>query len=408
MSLIARALERRAFSSAVPSDPRAIPANGEQLGFNAAGESVTDQTALNLVAFYACVRVLADTVASLPWHAYRDPDGFGVKVDPQPTLLANPHPGETNDLTDFDFKHAMMVSLAMRGNFYGYVQRRDRLEYPTDVMPLHPDWVDRRRDKTMGGRLVTRLLGDVVPNADIMHVRGFTLPGSSEGMSPLSMARHAIGLGLAAQRFGGAWFRDGAAPSGQLVSDHPLTPAQATENQKMWIQSHGGRRLPAVLSGGMKYEPITITPEESQFLQTRAFSITEMAMLVGVPPYLIGDVQKSTSFGRGIEQQSIGFVTYNLRSWLTRIEKSMGLHIPRGQYVKLNVDALLRGDVKTRNEAHRIAIEGGWRNPDEVRALEDLPPIPDGKGQMFRQPMNFTELGTTPDDEGESEEDDDE
>ena len=408
MSLLARALERRLFTSQVFSgDPR-IPSPLTDLGAHA-GEVVSDATALNLVAFYACVRLLADTIASLPWSAYRKDGGFSVEVDPQPRLVVNPHPGETADLTDFDFKHAVMVSLAMRGNFYGLVQSRDRLEYPTDVMPLHPDWVWRRRE---GGRVVTTINGDPVPNSDVVHIRGFTPPGSLEGLSPVGLARHAIGLGLAAQRFGSMWFRDGAAPSGQLTTEQDMSPENVTRQQRMWIESHGGRRLPAVLTGGMKYEPISITPEESQFLSTRVFSVTEMAMLVGIPPYLIGEVSKSTSFGRGIEQQSIGFVTYNLRSWLTRVEKSMSLHIPRGQFVKFAVEGLLRGDVKSRYDSYRIALQEGFMNPDEVRELEDRPPIPDGAGSKFRQPLNQGPLGRDPDaadpDPDEKEEDDDE
>jgi HK97 family phage portal protein len=171
---------------------------------------------------------------------------------------------------------------------------------------------------------------------------------------------------------------------------------QIKRTQRAWISSHGGRRRPAVLSGGFKWKAIQITPEESQFLQTRQFQGVEIAQMMGVPPHMIGIVDRSTSWGTGIEQQSIGFVTYTLRPWLTRIEAAMTEALPRGQFVKFNVDGLLRGDHKSRNEAYRIAIEGGWRNPDEVRALEDLPPIPGGVGAKFRQPMNYAPLGYDP------------
>jgi HK97 family phage portal protein len=266
-------------------------------------------------------------------------------------------------------------------------------------MPLHPDWVSRRRDLVGGfpaGPVVTHIGGERVPNADILHVRGMTLPGALEGLSPLNAARHAIGLGLAAQKFGGQWFGDGAAPSSMLTTDQNLPEKAVRQQQQNWVDSHGGRRLPAVLTGGFKWEPITITPEESQFLGTREFSIKEMAMLVGVPPHMIGDTERSTSWGTGIEQQGIGFVTYNLRSWLTRIEAAMGRLLPRGQFVKFNVDALLRGDLKSRYEAHKTAIEAGFMNPDEARELEDRPPIPGGTGQGYRQPLNYGPLGTKP------------
>ncbi len=118
--------------------------------------------------------------------------------------------------------------------------------------------------------------------------------------------------------------------------------------------------------------------------------------MLRVPPHMVAIVDKSTSWGTGIEQQSIGFVTYTLKPWLDRIEAAVNRVTPRGQFTKFNVNGLLRGDVKGRYEAYRIAVDGGWRNPDEIRALEDLPPIPGGAGQMYRQPMNFAPLGYDP------------
>jgi HK97 family phage portal protein len=379
--------ERRAVTKFGPIGR--IPSNGET-GFVHAGESVTEHTALNVISFFACVRLLADTVASLPWDAYRKRDGERRQVDPEPSLLRDPYPTGTA----FEWKHQMMVSLGVRGNFYGLVTARDVWEHPTAIQPLHPDDVLRHRDER--GRLVSRVGGEVVPNEDVFHVRGFTLPGSEEGLSPINLARHSIGLGLAAQRFGARWFADGAAPSSVLSTKEPMDEAQARRNQQEWIESHGGRRLPAFLSGGLEYKPITITPEESQFLGTREFTTKEMAMLVGVPPHMIGDVERSTSWGTGIEQQSIGFVTYNLRAWLVRIEEAVTGLLPRGQFVKFNVNALLRGDTKSRYEAYTQARNAGWMNADEIRQLEDRPPLPDGKGQEYLQPLNMGPLGSDP------------
>src|SRR5690606_15367313 len=129
--------------------------------------------------------------------------------------------------------------------------------------------------------VVVTVQGEEVPAADVFHIKGFTPPGALEGLSPLGLARHPIGLGWAAQRFGGQPFRDGSAPSGQTVTDQPMDPDQVKQAQQQWIATHGGRRLPAVMSGGLRYEPISITPEDSQFLETRQFTVTEMAMLVG-------------------------------------------------------------------------------------------------------------------------------
>jgi HK97 family phage portal protein len=371
----------------------AIPSNSD--GYDSTtGIGVNDRTALGLTAFYACVRLLSDTIASLPWDAYRKGDEEKVRreVTPQPSLLRSPAPG----MTGFDWRHMLMVSLAMRGNFYGEITQRDQLEYPTSIVPHHPDNVRIDRDERTFEKRVW-IGGSKLSNVkDLFHIRAFTLPGYDVGLSPVGMARHSLGLGLAAQEYGAKWFRDGASPSSVLETEQALDDDQVKRVQRSWVASHGGRRRPAVLSGGFTWKPVQITPEESQFLQTRQFQGVEIAQMMGVPPHMIGIVDRSTSWGTGIEQQSIGFVTYTLRPWLTRIEAAMTDILPRGQFCRFNVDGLLRGDHKSRNEAYRIAIEGGWRNPDEVRALEDLAPIPGGAGAKYRQPLNFGPLGAEP------------
>jgi HK97 family phage portal protein len=394
VSLLRRAFEQRAVTSFGPMSASAsgltVPSNSEQWGVTS-GVPVNDTSALQLSAFYACVRLLADSIASLPWDSYRRQGSLRLEVDPQPSLLLRPDAS----MTVFDWKHVMVVSLAMRGNFYGLVTERDRLEYPTSIMPLHPDQVRVDRDPDTGRRRVW-VGGQVTPLENLFHIKAFSLPGADEGLSPVAMARQSLGLGLAAEQFGARWFADGAAPSSVLETDANLDDAQVRRTQQQWISSHGGRRRPAVLSGGIRWKPITISPEESQFLETRKMQVSEVARIFGVPPHMIGDVEKSTSWGTGIEQQGIGFVTYTLRPWLTRIEAALTDVVPRGQFVRFNVDGLLRGDIKTRYEAYRVAIEGGWRNPDEVRALEDLPPIPGGAGAKYRQPLNFGPLGADP------------
>jgi HK97 family phage portal protein len=390
VSLIRRAFEQRHLTQFGPLTADRIPTNGE-VGTVNAGVAVTDQTALQLVAFYACVRLLADSIASLPWDAFRKQGDLRREVDPEPSLLREPF----SEVTDFEWKHMLVVSLAMRGNFYGFITERDWLGHPTQIKPLHPDSVRVDREPETG-RLRVWVNGDPHPYSSIFHLRAFTLPGQDVGLSPVQMARQSLGLGLAAEQFGAKWFRDGAAPSSVLQTDQNLDADQVAQAQQQWITSHGGRRLPAVLTGGFEWKPVTITPDESQFIETRKMQVSEIARMFGIPPHMIGDVEKSTSWGTGIEQQSIGFVTYTLRPWLTRIETSLTKLLPRGQFVKFNVDGLLRGDIKSRYEAHRIAIEAGFKNPDEARAHEDMPPIPDGLGQQFRQPLNFGPLGADP------------
>jgi HK97 family phage portal protein len=397
VSFLRRAFEQRDLVSWMPHTPDAIMGTGYSvpsnwdIGTTSSGVAVNDSAALGVVTYNAGVQLLADSVAGLPWDQFRKRDGRRVEVDPQPSLLVSPSP----DMSVFDWKHMAMVSLLMRGNFYGLITERDGLEYPTSILPLHPDSVRIDRDPDTYEKRVW-VNDRRYPTRDLFHIPGFRLPGSDMGLSPIGMARHSLGLSLAAQDFGGKWFRDGASPSSVLETDQAMDDNQAKTLQRSWVASHGGRRRPAVLSGGVKWKPITISPEESQFLQTRQHQQLEACQMLRIPPHMLSIVDKSTSWGTGIEQQSIGFVTYTLKPWLDRIEGYLNMVSPRGQFTKFNVDGLLRGDIKSRYEAYRIAVEAGFKNRDEIRAHEDMPPIPGGAGQIFSQPLNFGELGAEP------------
>ncbi|MFD4438996.1 phage portal protein [Nocardia sp. NPDC058519] len=365
----------------------AIPKNSEGY-WTEAGEHVNDQTALRLAAVYACVRLLADSVASLPFDAYRKKGTVREEISPPPSLIKKP----SAQLENFEFIFQSVSSLALRGNSFHLINKRDAFEYPIEMEPVHPDCVRVGLDEKTG--LATYAIdGTIVPRYDIVHIRRFSLPGSVVGLSPIQQAQVGIGLGLAAEKFGARWFGQSATPSSVLETDQNLDAEQARRLQKSWISSHGGKRHPAVLSGGVKWKAIEVTPEESQFLETRAFQRGEIAMLFGVPPHMIGDTEKSTSWGSGIEQQSIGFVTYTLRPWLTCIESALSALLPRGQFVKFNVSALLRGDTPARYEAYNTGRLGGWLSVNEIRALEDMPPI-GPEGDTYIQPLNMAPLGS--------------
>ena len=352
----------------------------------------------NVGAFYACVTLLADTISSLTATAYRQQNQARIEVTPQPGLLmADPYPG----LTWFDWLWMMVDSLAVTGNAFGLVTARDNQNRPTAILPIHPDAITINQPKpgeeeeTNWIKPVYRIGGKKQSSSDIVHIKRFPIAGRPWGMSPIEHAAGDLGLSLEANRYGLRWFRDSAHPSGILSAEGDLTPEQTLRTQKQWAQTHGaGRRMPAVMSGGMKWTPISITPNESQFLETREFQRSEIAMWFRIPPHMIGDTAKSTSWGTGIEQQSIGFATYTLRPWLTCIEQALGKYIPRGQFIKFNIDGLLRGDVKARWEAYRLGREAGVYSVNDIRAMEDLPPVEDGDGRL--QPMNFAPLGYEP------------
>lgn len=350
--------------------------------------------AMSNLAVFACVRLLADTIAALPWKAYkRGPKGIPVEVSPQPTILRAPFPGF--DL--FQYKWMMVASMATRGNFYGLTTSYDNQMRATSVLPLHPDvvFLERRPDILMWFDPIYRIMGQQIPDDEMIHIRRFTMPGEPWGLSPVRQAAVAIGMGLAAEQYGYRYFLESANPSGFLSTDQELDEKAVTRQQQNWIATHGGRRLPAVLTGGFKWQNLSITPEESQFLATRKFQRSDIAMMYGVPPHMIGDVEKSTSWGTGIEQQNIGMITYTFRAWTAPVESMFSRMLPGGQYARFDFNALLRGDIKTRYAAYDQAIHSGWLNVNEVRQQEERPPI-GPEGDIYLQPVNYAPLGFMP------------
>lgn len=245
---------------------------------------------------FACVRLLADTIASLPWKVYRrDQNGMPKEVKPQPALIRQPYPGF--DL--FQWKWMCVASMALRGNSYHMVTSRDKSGNPTALLPLHPDllYLERRPDIFEWFDPIYRVFGEAIPAKDIVHMRRFTMPGEPWGLSPVKQAAVAIGMGLSAEEYGYRYFKESANPSGTLSTEQPMDEGQIKRVQQNWIQSQGGRRLPAILTGGFKWETLQISPEESQFLQTRQFQRSEICLMFGVPPILIGDTKECVVAG---------------------------------------------------------------------------------------------------------------
>lgn len=378
------------------------------LGIGAAsgmpGGATSPGGAMSLTAFYSCVTLLADSIAVLSGSAYRRKDVGRELLDPQPVLFRDsPYP----DCTWFEWLWMVMESLAVTGNALTLVTARDQYDRPTALMPLHPQVVGIRIPKRQPWpEAEFTVMGKKIPAEDIVIFKRYPVAGSVLGMSPIQKAAAAIGLGLAAERYGLNYFRDSANPSSVLETDQNLDGTAATAVMKQWVASHGGKRRPAVLSGGLKWKPIAIAPNEAQFLETRQFQRSEIAMLFRVPPHMIGDTTKSTAWGTGIEQMSIGFVKFTLRPWLTCIEQILAKQLPRGQAFKFNIDGLLRGDIKSRWEAHRLGREAGVYSVNEIRAMEDLGPVPNGDGRL--QPLNYAPLGFEPDGDHDVTDEDDE
>ena len=293
MSFLSRAFtgspELRAITTSA-----AIPLPSEDM----AAYPTPEGNAMALGAFYACVTLLADTVASLTVRSYRQVGDARIEVNPQPKLFqgTGPYP----ECTWFEWLWMMMQSLAVTGNAFGYVTARDPQNNATAIMPLHPSVVSVGFETPSGTgwtEPVYRISGQRISRDDIVHIKRYPIAGEALGMSPIQQAASAVGLGLAAERYGLTYFRDSANPSSVLESDLPLDEESTRRLQQQWVTTHGGRRRPAILSGGVRWRPIAISPEESQFLSVRQFQRSEIAMWFRVPPHMIGDTAKSTSWG---------------------------------------------------------------------------------------------------------------
>jgi HK97 family phage portal protein len=217
------------------------------------------------------------------------------------------------------------------------------------------------------------------PGGEFLHIAGLSDNGLY-GLSPIEKAQQAIGLGLATEKFGAKFFGNGSQLAGtiEMPPGSVATQAQLEQLGEMWRRKFSGVdkawSVP-VLQNGAKFNAGQLPNDAAQFIETRKFSVSEIARLYRVPPHMIGDVEKSTSWGSGIEEQGIGFVTYTLATWIRRLELALSQLTPRGQYLKWNVNSLLRGDIQSRYSAYQTGVAGGWINRNEVREWEDLAPV---------------------------------
>jgi HK97 family phage portal protein len=354
-----------------------------------AGVYVDEHQALRMTTVWACVSLIADAISILPAGVFRQDGQARVRM-PDPPWLAEPVPG----IQWHEWVHRTIVSLLLRGNAYCLIVERDGLGYPASFEQLHPDEVTELVDRRGRVRYRVAGVGELDP-VDVLHIRGLTLPGRFEvrGLSPIGYARQTIGTALAAEEFGARFFGEGAHPSGVLTTDGPMDKETAQRFQKEWMELHGQRhRKPAVLSGGLKWQPISLSPEESQFLATIDAKAADIAGFFRVPPHLIGDVDRSTSWGSGIEEQGLQFVVFTLGAWIVRVERALSALLPKPRYLRLNVSAFLRGRTLERYQAYLMGRQGGWLSIDDVRALEEMPPLPDGRGTDYLQPLNYAPI----------------
>lgn len=376
-----------------PVDKAADAGYSFLFGRTTSGKPVNERTAMQTTAVYACVRILAEAVASLPLHVYEYQDDGGKKLVHDHPLYYLLHDEPNPEMTSFVFRETLMSHLLIWGNAYAQIIRNGAGRV-LGLYPLLPDKMEVQRDdkgniyyvysRNSDENPMFKEYGNIKLKAeDVLHIPGLGFDGLI-GYSPIAMAKNAVGMTLACEEYGASFFANGANPGGVL--EHPGVLKDPSKVRESWNSVYRGvsnAHKIAVLEEGMKYQQIGIPPEEAQFLETRKFQINEIARLYRIPPHMVGDLDKS-SFSN-IEQQSLEFVKYTLDPWVIRWEQSLqrSLLLPgeKGKYfIKLNVDGLLRGDYQSRMNGYAVGRQNGWFSANDIREMEDMNPIPDEEG----------------------------
>ncbi|MBK9497087.1 MAG: phage portal protein, partial [Xanthomonadales bacterium] len=370
---------------------------------------LTDDAAMRVGTFNSCLRLVSGIEASLPLHVMRRlPDGGKERqvLNSLDQLLSlKPNAWQT----PFEWREQMTAHLLLRGNAYSWIgwakvvdrtaQTRNRA---TELIPMHPDLVDveatewnrppRYFLKRKGGQRTE------LPADEVLHIRGLSTDGV-KGRSVISDARETIGVALDTQRYAARLFSNDATPGVVLKHPSKLSKDAASRLRESWDDAHAGNtRRTAVLEEGMTLERLTLAPEDAQFLQTRDMQQSQICGLFPVPPHLVGIVDKSTSWGSGIEQQNIQFLTYCIGIINRRFESAIRRCVIEADetfFVEHLVDGLQRSDIKSRYGAYAVGRQWGWLSVNDIRARENLNPIgPDG--DVYLQPLNMVPAGDVP------------
>lgn len=393
-------------------------------GYSSSGQAVTERSAMQITAVYACVRVLSEAVASLPLHLYQN-KGKGSKekaVDHPLYFLLHDEPNP--EMTSFVFRETMMAHLLLWGNFFCQILRNGRGE----VIGLYPLMPNRMRvDRDEHGTLFYEyqhqsdeagtMKNETVrlSTYEVMHIPGLGFDGLI-GYSPIAVAKNALGTSMATDEYASKFFANGAAPSGVL--EYPGVVKDPERLRESWNSTFGGSRNSgkvAVLEEGMKYTPISINPQDSQFLETRKFQVDEIARIFRVPPHMIGDLEHATF--SNIEEQGLEFVMYVLQPWIVRIESGMNRSLltqdeKKEYFFNFRVDGLMRGNYQSRMQGYATGINNGFMCVNDVRKLENMDLVPDEDGgNLFMVNGTMTPLkncgasyglGSSENEEGES------
>jgi HK97 family phage portal protein len=343
------------------------------------GVNVGETNAMRFTAVYRAVQVIAGTIAGLPLNVFEDtPDTIDrTRVPVQ--VLQQPYP----DLTSYEFWELILTHLLLWGNAFCLKVYNELGDQVVRLMPLLPFDVQPMRQLLPNGTaygpkvyaMSTRVGGGYLTDEEILHFPGLGYDGI-KGLSPIAMCRQSIGLGIAAEEAAARLYGSGSLLGGVLQTEQRLEQPQADAIKLRWRERVAGLARAheiAVLDAGLKFVPVSIPPEQAQFLQSRQFQLGEVARIYGVPPHLLMDLDKTSSWGQGVAEQSLGFIRYTLSFWLKRLEGRLNFGVlPANQHAEFDFQGLLRGDTAARYAAYNAALAGGWMNANEVRAAEGL------------------------------------
>lgn len=336
--------------------------------------------ALGLPALYAGAKLLADNVASLPLKLYMKsprPDAparryYGPSLFDKPSVSG----------TIFDWMFTAMSSLVLHGNAWGFITSRDGYGYPQGVEWIPPEDVNVVEDETQPFNPVrTRIYayGRLMDKDDLFHVKAFALPGRTEGVSPLRAFAMTILAGMEAQRYGTDWYKAGGFPPGTFQNNEIEISQEQAEEIRSLLTSTIRRREPLVYGRDWDYKPVTVPPNEAQFIQAMQLNSTQIAAILGLPPDRIGGTRGDSLTYSTVEQGQLQIIEA-MRPWLVRLETAFFELIPLNRYARFNADALLKTDLKTRTDIYKTQRDMGLRSIDELRDMEDLEPLPHGQG----------------------------
>lgn len=360
-------------------------------GLDGGGGPSNMSAALRQSAVWACVRLLADTVSMMPLDLYTFSDGVRVRVEPTPNerrLLTQPG----GDALMPDFLYMLMVSLLLRGNAFAIKDFADPYTIRA-VNLLNPESVNAHVDPTTNALEIRDPQGNVIRQQNVWRMAAYRLPGTKLGLAPIAYHATTISTDAEVQKFALGFFREALHPTSVLTSDQSIKQGDAVSIIER-LRAKRDSREPLVLGAGLKFTPLAVTPNESQFLETQKYGVAAIARVFGVPPEMIASESGNSMTYANVEQRSIDFLTYSIQPWLTRIEAAMATWFPGSKHPRFDTSALLRTDLETRMKAGAMAVAAKIHDPDEVRAWGEYQPLTEEQKKLLELvPLSISPTG---------------